>query len=151
MQNSKKIWLTYAEYTQYIISKHDGIKLPTTVNEKWRSTVTDEPVQWCCVVDRLDQCDKLTVDNRTYFQLIWPTTVQFIMLSSSTSVKLRWQRVSMTDMPWQNFLSPEFRTSSRGKYPYLYRYPNFFKTQCRTGCLQCFDAVGWAAGRASGL
>lgn len=30
----KKIWLTYAEYTQYIISKHDGIKLPTTVNEK---------------------------------------------------------------------------------------------------------------------
>jgi len=29
----------------------------------------------------------------------------------------------------------------------------FFKTQCNNViiCLQCFDAVGWAAGRASGL
>jgi len=30
--------------------------------------------------------------------------------------------------------------------------PFIIITRCRSdGCLQCFDAVGWAAGRASGL
>jgi len=32
------------------------------------------------------------------------------------------------DMLWKNFLSLEFR-----KYPYVCRYLNFLKTQCRTG------------------
>jgi len=34
---------------------------------------------------------------------------------------------STIDMPWRNFLRPEFRKSSRGKYPYFYRHLNFLK------------------------
>ena len=30
-------------------------------------------------------------------------------------------------------------------------YDYYYYAACALGCLQCFDAVGWAAGRASGL
>jgi len=43
------------------------------------------------------------------------------------------QWVMLTTWLWWNFLSPEFGQSSRRKYLYLWRYPNFLTTQCGTG------------------
>jgi len=38
-----------------------------------------------------------------------PTTVQFITLLASTFAELSWLDVSTIDMPWRNFLNPEFQ------------------------------------------
>ena len=35
------------------------------------------------------------------------------------------------DVLWRNFVSPEFGTSARGKYPNFWLYPNILTTQCR--------------------
>ena len=40
---------------------------------------------------------------------------------------------STIDMPWRNFLSPEFRKNSRRKYRYFCRYLNLVKSQNMTG------------------
>jgi len=44
---------------------------------------------------------------------------------------------------WRNFLSPEFGTNwDKWKYPYFWRYPNFFITQYTTGGNRQTDYTG---------
>jgi len=40
---------------------------------------------------------------------------------------------STIDMPWRNFLSPEFRKKFQRDVPLFLQIPNFLETQCRTG------------------
>ena len=50
--------------------------------------------------------------------------------------KLDQQRVlliTQIDLPCRNSLSQSFGQSSRGKYPYFWRYPNFLIDKCRIG------------------
>ena len=58
------------------------------------------------------------------------TSVKYRQVSAVAKLISR----STIDMPWRNFLGPEFRKkSSRWKYLYFCRYLNFPKTQCGNG------------------
>ena len=50
-----------------------------------------------------------SVDRRKYCQLSWPTTVLFVTLTD-VFIELSWQHVATIDVPWRNFISPDFRT-----------------------------------------
>ena len=58
----KRLYCDYKYHLSWIVS-HDGIVLQ---------------------MELYDYCDKLSVNCRSYCQLSWPTTVQFITLSAST-------------------------------------------------------------------
>jgi len=91
----------------------------------------------CCRQNLLDNlCDKLqrsSVGARMYYQLSWPTTVQFITLWASTFLELSWQHASAIDTLCETFEVQSSEQSSRGKYPYFWRYLNFLTTHCRIG------------------
>jgi len=43
------------------------------------------------------------------------------------------QHIATTDLPWRNFVSPEFVTKSQREVPIFLELLNFLITQCRIG------------------
>ena len=93
------------------------------------SAVANRPARLsCCRQSLTITCDKLqrsTLGARSYCQLSWPTTVQFITLWVSTVLDLSWQHASTIDMIWRNFQSPEFEAKFQREVHLFLKVPEF--------------------------
>jgi len=85
------------------------------------------------------QCDKLAnavgrmSTVASIVNVVWPATVDSLSQWPSTFVELSWQHVATIDVPWRNFLSPEYGTKFQREVPLFWRYQNFLKIQSRIG------------------
>ena len=80
-------------------------------------------IQSCTAVVYRTCHERLPSASRRRHVLLTPDRPLSMFISHSPTV----------GVPWRNFLSPELGQSSRRKYPYFWRYPNFPTTQPSRG------------------
>ena len=83
---------------------------------------------------------ELTDSHKIGFESFGGVTFEFAPLGGGTP--LIWPRTSVVWKPWEKYFGFE---GNRLPFGYIWGFESVHF------CLQCSDAVGWAAGRASGL
>jgi len=116
---SHSYWKTKSNTTKANMHPQQNIGLP---QHKQVSAAADRPARrgfftpTMLYTDVDGQCDKLVTDGRH----------QFITLT----VHLSWQHLRRSTCSCEIFEVQSLGASSRGKYPYFWRYPNSLPTQC---------------------